>query len=95
MPQYSYRGKNLYEARWSGRIVATATVNDEGNYIQTLYVKPQVRRKGIASELVRFICEHRGKPLNRAPNNIKTDAVKALSAKLGDELGETVPDWKP
>lgn len=86
MAKFRYIGNHTYQATQSGFIVANANVHDEGNFVRSLYVKPQMRRKGIATELVRFICEHRGRKLNRAPSRIKNDAVKALSAKMGDEL---------
>lgn len=91
MPQYQRKGKNTYVAKWSGRIVATAVVNDADNYVQSLYVKPEARRKGIATELVRFIGEDRGKKLNRAPDHTKNDAIRALSAKMTDELLDEAP----
>lgn len=75
-----------YVATIDGKVIATAFVHDAGNYIKSLFVARPFRRKGVATGLVRFIGEHRGRKLNRCPDRMKNDAVRALSAKLGDEL---------
>jgi len=84
--QYRALQNHRYVAVLDKKIIATAFVNDSGNYIQSLVVARPFRRKGIATGLVRFIGEHRGRKLNRCPDRMKNDAVRALSAKLGDEL---------
>jgi hypothetical protein len=84
--RYRALQNHRYVAVLDKKIIATAFVNDSGNYIQSLVVARPFRRKGIATGLVRFIGEHRGRKLNRCPDRMKNDAVRALSAKLGDEL---------
>lgn len=70
------------------KIVAWARYRKEENYIYMLFVDKEFRWKGIAIKLVRFIGNCVGKKLNRAPSHTKNDAVKALSVKMGEELGE-------
>lgn len=84
--QYRALQNHRYVAVLDKKIIATAFVHDAGNYIKSLFVARPFRRKGIATGLVRFIGEHRGRKLNRCPDRMKNDAVRALSAKLGDEL---------
>jgi GNAT superfamily N-acetyltransferase len=86
----TYRAKpnHRYVAMVGKRIVATAFVNDEHNFIQSLYVEREYRRQGIGSGLVRFIARHRRRKLNRCPNDQKNDAVRAMSAKLDPYLLE-------
>lgn len=88
MIKYLAKARNRYVAVDGKRIVATAFVNEAGNYIQSLYVSLKYRRQGIALGLVRFITEHRGRKLNRCPGRLKNAAIHSLSAKLGDELLE-------
>jgi GNAT superfamily N-acetyltransferase len=85
---FAIKPHHRYIAIVDGRTVATAFVNDAGNYVQSLYVSRKHRRQGIALALVRFITEQRGRKLNRCPNQYKNDPVRALSATLGDELLE-------
>lgn len=91
MIEYRAKPNHRYVAVLNGRIIATAYVNDAANYVKSLYVSRRYRRQGVAIGLVRFIGEHRGRKLNRCPNDRKNDAVRALSAKLGDELLEEAP----
>lgn len=86
MIEYRAKPRHRYVAVLDKRVIATATVNDAGNFIQSLHVALKHRRQGVAMGLVRFITQHRGRKLNRCPADRKNDAVKQLSAKLGDEL---------
>lgn len=84
---------NRYDALIDGASVAWARYRENGNYISMLHVLPAYRRQGIAIALVRFIQADRGAPLNRAPNMIKNDAIRRLSARLGEELLEEASDF--
>lgn len=75
-----------YDAMLGAVCIGWARYNEHGNYVSMLWVHEDHRRKGVASSLVRFIATERGVKLNRAPGNMKSDAVKKLSTKMGDEL---------
>lgn len=82
------RGKhNRYDATVGNTCVGWARYNEQNNYISLLWVSPAHRRLGVATALVRFIASDRRVVLNRAPEAIKTDIIKALGVKMGDELG--------
>jgi hypothetical protein len=84
---FSRAGYGRYLATQNGELIAWARVNERLNFISALGVKDGYRRKGVATSLVRFIVRDREVRLNRCPSSMKNDAIKALSAKLGDELG--------
>lgn len=77
-----------YDITLSDKCIGWARYNEKNNYIYMLWIAPNYRRQGFGSNLVRFIGNCVGKKLNRAPSHTKNDAVKALSVKMGEELGE-------
>jgi hypothetical protein len=76
----------LIEAAGQRVTIAHARLSPKKRYIRRLVVAKEFRRSGVAIALVRHIVADLGYKLHRAPSRIKNDAVKALSAKLGDEL---------
>lgn len=87
---YKKLGPLKYVAEVDKKQVAFATVNDSGNFVQSLFVALGYRRQGIGTGMVEFIAKSRGKKLNRAPDSIKNASIKQMSVKLGDTLGPEV-----
>lgn len=80
----SYKDRGIYVAHVDGKFVGRARVNDDGNFVAFLNVHEDYRRQGVATALIKFIVEHRGAPLDRAPSEIKNLQSHRFSASLTD-----------
>jgi ribosomal protein S18 acetylase RimI-like enzyme len=60
-------GRHIYTVHHQGNKIASAKLSGQGDYVTDVDVKPEFRRKGVASKLYDFIEKHSGKKLNPSP----------------------------
>jgi len=73
-------GRSIYTVHHQGNKIASAKLSGQDHYVTDVDVKPEFRRKGIASKMYDFIEKHTGKQLKPSPMYQTADG-KALWKK--------------
>ena len=60
-------GRHIYTVHHQGNKIASAKLSGQDHYVTDVDVKPEFRRKGVASKLYDFIEKHSGKKLKPSP----------------------------